>query len=341
MRNRRVIKSLYKPSNKQTLIEAVYEYKESQNYDEDGNYIGEDDCDDYSDFEDYDDENMFADMYEYDDMEDRRDIDSLYDLSDPEDMAQVSKDYIEIVKCMKDSCATEEYELKICNNYLICKIAGYNLAINTSSIENYLFNNEDDITINNKTYHFKNMCIDEDSKTKLEALVGNKIDGEIGLDLIACETMAIVKTDKTHGTVCFGMGADYYKYTKQAKNTIRLSSYYIPATINGVEVKVLLDNASRYGYGKDIIFSECMQHEENKVDIVGLHNSSGIEYIKQYMDVYKDNKVIINGVEYTTDIGYNEETNEYLGESEVHLSILDLFEEYCILDFGNRMIQFN
>ena len=117
----------------------------------------------------------------------------------------------------------------------------------------------------------------------------------------------------------------------------------LPISIpNGVEVKVLLDNGSRYGYGKDIIFSEGMQHEENKVDIVVLHDSDrGIRVEKQYMDVYKDNKVVINGVEYTTDIGYNEETNEYLGESEVHLSILDLFEEYCILDFGNRMIQFN
>lgn len=215
---------------------------------------------------------------------------------------------------------------QVLNNHIIIGIDGKKFLLDTGSPSSFwTYEPIDSIEINNKQFTLS----PKPSYLKLnqvEDLVGAKVDGFIGLNIIAQTSLTIYK----NGEIKFGVD-DIDGVTTKLFTNDYLS---IQVGSNLVTGKLLLDTGAKYGYGIKSLF-----YNQKSFARVSDYNPqlSNLE-----SDIYHLN-IVIGGVNKVIDVCDNDIVSfNYLKSTNSILvaNITSLFEEACVIDIKNGLFIF-
>jgi len=215
------------------------------------------------------------------------------------------------------------YKYELLNNHYIVHINNKKYLIDTGSNRSFPVGCYDrSVVIDGKEYPLQNtppMNIN-----KLVELVGCKVDGFIGTDIISRTSLTIYK----NGTLEF-------KNTEVGGRSYNIISIYpllVRGSCNGYDGNIIIDTGAKYGYGQHKLFA----------------NNKPIEYINDYnpglgnlnSDLYRMD-IKLGGDSYVSEIGDNRFVESgYLIPCNALLvtNITTLFEEVCVIDITKDLL---
>lgn len=214
------------------------------------------------------------------------------------------------------------YNYKLLNNHYLIEIDGYTFLIDTGYPFSFWISEPiRSISINNKNYPLSPRPLNFGVKETNE-LVGTKIDGFIGTDIISSNGLTVYK----NGQLDFSI--------KDVDGAKLLMNKTWPLTVftecNSITGKCIIDTGAKYGYGISELFIE-----QKPFDHVKDYNP----HLKHFeSDVYHLTATFGN-VERAVDLGKNylvEQTFD--GRTIMVVNITSLFDEVCVLDTKNGLL---
>ena len=218
------------------------------------------------------------------------------------------------------------FNYHILNNHIIIDIDDKKFLLDTGSPKSFwTYEPINKIEINNRGFVLfpkpSNLSLNQ-----VEKLVGIRVDGFIGLDIIAQTSLTIYK----NGEIKFGVDNINGTTTKLFTNNY-LS---IQVGSNLIVGKLLLDTGAKYGYGIKSLF----------------YNQKSFARVSDYnpqlgqleSDIYHLD-VIIGGVNKTIDVCDNDKVSfNYLKQTNSIMvaNITSLFDEACVIDIKNGLFIF-
>ena len=216
------------------------------------------------------------------------------------------------------------YSYRLINNHYAVDINGKNYLIDTGIPFSFSFDpSVHEIEIDGRIYPLMQKPIGVEPN-KIFTLVGMKLDGFIGLDIISDTSLTIYK----NGTLYFS------SRNEDGLKIKNLDSIYIlfQVNIDGEQGFYLLDTGAKYGYGVKRVFKNKTPFERNVYD----YNPSLKEL---YSDMYHID-VSINRVTKTLDVGDNDLVGMTLNNMRVTIigNVTTLFDEVVVFDMKNHII---
>lgn len=220
----------------------------------------------------------------------------------------------------------DKFNYQILNNHIIINISNKQFLLDTGSPTSFwTYEPINKIQINKKDYHLTPKPVSVNLR-EVEKLVGIKVDGFIGLDIIRDTSLTIYK----NGEIKFGVDSINGTSTKLFSNgylSIQVGS-------NLIVGKMLLDTGAKYGYGIKSLF----------------YNQKSFARVNDYnpqlgnleSDIYHLN-IVIGGANKVIDVCDNDIVSfNYLKSTNSILvaNITSLFDEVCVIDISNGLFIF-
>ena len=220
----------------------------------------------------------------------------------------------------------DKFNYQILNNHIIINIANKQFLLDTGSPTSFwTYEPINKIQINNKDYRLMPKPVSV-NLWQVEKLVGIKVDGFIGLDIIGDTSLTIYK----NGEIKFGVDSINGTSTKLFTNgylSIQVGS-------NLIVGKMLLDTGAKYGYGIKSLF-----YNQKSFARVSDYNPQ-LGHLES--DIYRLD-VVIGGAKKVIDVCDNDTVSfNYLKSTNSILvaNITSLFDEVCVIDISNGLFIF-
>lgn len=219
------------------------------------------------------------------------------------------------------------YKYELLNNHYVVNIGDDKFLIDTGRPDSFVFEDRPrDIEINGKPFTFGSNTMDEEATRVTMELVGTQLTGFIGARILFQTGLTIYK----NGELYFENKAVAGGHTLPF-----VGGPIIEAVVNGVRGRFFIDTGAKYGYTERRLIPSGEPIERN------VHDFSPMREIRHmHSDIYNIN-VEIDGMHKTVPAGYNQKTiNRPVGMGEILLigNITTLFDEVCVIDFGNRRL---
>lgn len=220
----------------------------------------------------------------------------------------------------------DKFNYQILNNHIIINISNKQFLLDTGSPTSFwTYEPINKIQINKKDYRLTPKPVSVNLR-EVEKLVGIKVDGFIGLDIIGDTSLTIYK----NGEIKFGVDDINGTSTKLFSNgylSIQVGS-------NLIVGKMLLDTGAKYGYGIKSLF-----YNQKSFARVNDYNPQlgNLESDIYHLDV------VIGGANKVIDVCDNDEVSfNYLKPTNSILvaNITSLFDEVCVIDISNGLFIF-
>lgn len=220
------------------------------------------------------------------------------------------------------------YKLEIINNHYIININDKKMLIDTGSPLSISFVKEfNEVKINNTLFSL-NHIFNEPTISNIFDLVGLKIDGFIGMDVIRKFGILISKKE---------MSVEF-NVIKNKGNKMPLiyvgNAIAFKAVINGIEGKYIIDTGAKYSYGKPILYKGLK--ETKKVEDYSPSLNLNFESF-----LYETN-LLVNEREINCLTGLSKDVVKILNYLDVLMigNITHLFEDYFCINIKNNYINF-
>ena len=224
------------------------------------------------------------------------------------------------------------YNYNLYNNHIVTTIDNKNYLIDSGSFNSFwTYSPIKEVIINDKPYQLSNKPKLLDLE-EMERLVGAKIDGFIGMDILSKTSLTIRKHTQTSGELFFSAEEGRGDGVPIVKHCVPL----IEVQCNNFNGRIAIDTGARYAY---IL---------NKELVGGWKPSSGIEDYNPLLGrlssgMYRLN-VGIGNKSRELDVCFNRKVYRAFGsgkgENEPILitGIMSLFDNVCVIDLQKRTL---
>ena len=224
------------------------------------------------------------------------------------------------------------YNYNLYNNHIVTTIDNKNYLIDSGSFNSFwTYSPIKEVIINDKPYQLSNKPKLLDLE-EMERLVGAKIDGFIGMDILSKTSLTIRKHTQTSGELIFSAEEGH-------GDGVSINKFYLPSIqveCSNYSGRIVIDTGARYAY---IL---------NKELVDGQKPSSGIEDYNPLLGrlssgMYRLN-VGIGNKSRELDVCFNKKIYRAFGsdkgENEPILitGIMSLFDNVCVIDLQKRML---
>ena len=215
------------------------------------------------------------------------------------------------------------YSYQLSNGHYVVNIDGLKYLLDTGVDNSFHLSKNNIVNINNKDYHLSEKPSYLDLKPTFD-LIGEEVDGFIGLDILKETSLTIYK----NGIIVFDV-VDNVEGEKINLNTYGYLSF--DTSCNGIKGKYIIDLGAKYGYGINELFIN-----KNPYDHVNDYNP-GLKFLDS--DIYQLD-FLLGNKKISTSICKNERVNSLIRyhNGVIIGNITDLYDYVCVIDIRNKKL---